>query len=206
MSYGYEDSGGQIPAGRLVFERCQACGQLLATSDGCPEDPYPTASRWGHEPFWEAEDLVPLPRCPDCWAGHGQPHHAACLRAFCEEHGDAIYACPDTDADDAELRCHPCTRPQGLLRRRMDQSNRPVPSMVPRSHASCSLCGGPINYAAPSNARAALTVDHHVPLWAGGHPLDWRPAHRSCNSSRGAREGNRLRARRRVPANFSRYW
>lgn len=66
--------------------------------------------------------------------------------------------------------------------------------------APCALCGQPIDYRLPRNHRGSFTVDHVVPLWAGNpSPLDptgWRPAHRSCNSSRGATEGNRLRRRR----------
>ena len=52
----------------------------------------------------------------------------------------------------------------------------------------------------------ALTVDHIVPLWAGGHPLDptnWQPAHQRCNASRGASEGN---ANRRAPKHTSTRW
>lgn len=60
----------------------------------------------------------------------------------------------------------------------------------------CALCNRPIDYTLDARSRWGLTVDHRVPLWEGGHPVDpanWQPAHRSCNSSRGAREGNALR-------------
>lgn len=60
----------------------------------------------------------------------------------------------------------------------------------------CALCGNPINYHLRWPHRLSLTVDHITPLWAGGKALDptnWQPAHQTCNSSRGAREGNRLR-------------
>lgn len=62
----------------------------------------------------------------------------------------------------------------------------------------CWLCNEPIDYRLRGNNRWAFTVDHHPPRWAGGPPLDpttWRPAHRSCNSARGARETNPLRNR-----------
>lgn len=60
----------------------------------------------------------------------------------------------------------------------------------------CALCHQRIDYWLQHPHPRALTVDHIVPRWAGGAPLDpanWQPAHRSCNSSRGATEGNRLR-------------
>lgn len=63
----------------------------------------------------------------------------------------------------------------------------------------CALCGQCIDYARRWPDRRALTVDHIVPRWKGGAPLDpanWRPAHASCNSKRGAIEGNALRKRR----------
>lgn len=66
--------------------------------------------------------------------------------------------------------------------------------------APCALCGKPIDYTLRSPNRWAFTVDHIVARWAGGQPLDprnWQPAHQSCNSSRGARENNRERARLR---------
>lgn len=66
----------------------------------------------------------------------------------------------------------------------------------------CALCGQAINYDLRSPHRLAFTVDHIIPRWAGGpamNPSNWQPAHRSCNSSRGATEGNRLRKRRPAP-------
>lgn len=65
--------------------------------------------------------------------------------------------------------------------------------------ARCALCGQPIDYSIRSPHRLAITVDHIVPRWAGGKILDpnnCQPAHHSCNASRGASEGNRIRARR----------
>lgn len=100
MSYN-EDSGAQVPPARLVFERCEACGQLLAKSDGCPEDPYPTAFRWGREPWFTGvdDDLEPLPRCPDCWALVEHPHHFDCIRAYCELCDDVIFNCAHAGPD-----------------------------------------------------------------------------------------------------------
>lgn len=78
----------------------------------------------------------------------------------------------------------------------------------------CGICLEPIDYSLRGNDRLAFTVDHLVPLWTGRNhnPLDpsgWRPAHRSCNSSRGATEGNRLRKRakqQRPVDHYSRVW
>ena len=44
----------------------------------------------------------------------------------------------------------------------------------------CAICGKPINYTLRHPNRWALTVDHRIPRWAGGPPLDpanWQPAH-----------------------------
>lgn len=65
-----------------------------------------------------------------------------------------------------------------------------------QADAPCALCGDPIDYTLKGNQPAAFTVDHKHPLWAGGHPTNptnWQPAHRSCNSRRGAQETNQRR-------------
>jgi 5-methylcytosine-specific restriction endonuclease McrA len=53
---------------------------------------------------------------------------------------------------------------------------------------SCWLCGRGLDPDAPINQPAAPTVDHVVPLAAGGPdtPANLRAACRSCNSRRGA--------------------
>lgn len=52
--------------------------------------------------------------------------------------------------------------------------------------AKCWLCGGAIDMQLPPTHARAFTLDHLVPLSRGGE-LDGevKPAHRSCNSSRG---------------------
>ncbi|HWB35949.1 MAG TPA: HNH endonuclease [Rugosimonospora sp.] len=55
---------------------------------------------------------------------------------------------------------------------------------------TCWLCGQPIDLALHHTHRMSYTVDHIDPLSLGGDPLNLdllRPAHRSCNSSRGNR-------------------
>lgn len=69
----------------------------------------------------------------------------------------------------------------------------------------CALCGARIDYSLHRNHRLAFTVDHITPLWQGGPPLDpgnWQPAHRRCNSSRGAKETNKIRFARPHPPNY----
>lgn len=54
----------------------------------------------------------------------------------------------------------------------------------------CWLCRLPIDLTLPHQDRMAYTVEHLDPLSLGGSLLDLdraRPAHRSCNSSRGNR-------------------
>lgn len=66
----------------------------------------------------------------------------------------------------------------------------------------CWLCGQPINYELPGHHRAAFTMDHLHPVWAGGSdtdPANYAPAHRSCNSRRGAIETNKRRNATKAP-------
>lgn len=54
----------------------------------------------------------------------------------------------------------------------------------------CWLCHRPISLDLHYLHRLAYTVDHVVSLQRGGAPMDLanaRPAHRSCNSSKGSR-------------------
>jgi 5-methylcytosine-specific restriction endonuclease McrA len=53
----------------------------------------------------------------------------------------------------------------------------------------CWLCGGPIDPLLNYNDRMSWTLDHVISLKDGGAPMDpanARPAHRSCNSRKGA--------------------
>jgi 5-methylcytosine-specific restriction endonuclease McrA len=55
----------------------------------------------------------------------------------------------------------------------------------------CHLCGGMINMGLHHNDPMAWTIDHRVPLAKGGAPEDLNnaaPAHRRCNSMKGAKE------------------
>lgn len=64
--------------------------------------------------------------------------------------------------------------------------------------AMCWICGDPIDMALPYQHRMAFTLDHLVPISRGGD-LDGetKPAHLSCNSSRG---DGRKKRRGRSPA------
>jgi 5-methylcytosine-specific restriction endonuclease McrA len=66
-----------------------------------------------------------------------------------------------------------------------------MPELRSRADDCCELCGAPIDFEAPPRTRRAPSVDHVVPLHAGGAelpPLDeLRLAHVACNSRRGRR-------------------
>lgn len=68
--------------------------------------------------------------------------------------------------------------------------------------APCIRCGQPIDYNAAPNAKNGPTADHEAPIGLGNPLLTDQvgPAHRSCNSSHGAKLGNMLRATRQAGA------
>lgn len=94
-------SGTHRPSPRLRVEVCEACGQVLAQATACTADPYPTAARWGREPYWHEENLEPADNCPDCWTSLDQPHHHDCIRAWCLPCDDCVYMCHHAGTDEA---------------------------------------------------------------------------------------------------------
>jgi hypothetical protein len=55
-----------------------------------------------------------------------------------------------------------------------------------RANTTCWLCGGAIDPALPYTHPLSWTADHVHPIGAGGDVHgELKPAHRSCNSSRG---------------------
>lgn len=64
----------------------------------------------------------------------------------------------------------------------------------------CGICGAPIDYAASGRTPMGPTVDHVVPLAAGGDALPdpalLRITHLACNSRRSAERTNALRRAR----------
>lgn len=72
-----------------------------------------------------------------------------------------------------------------------------MPALRARADDACELCGGPIDFDATPRSRRSASVDHVVPLHAGGAelpPLDeLRLVHYGCNAQRGNRT-RRLRA------------
>lgn len=64
----------------------------------------------------------------------------------------------------------------------------------------CHLCGGQIDLTLPHNDSRAWTLDHIESLMSNyerAHDVsNLAPAHRGCNSSKGAREGARMNVRR----------
>jgi hypothetical protein len=72
---------------------------------------------------------------------------------------------------------------------------RLMPELRSRADDLCELCGAPIDFDAPARSSMSASVDHVVPVHAGGAHLppvdELRLAHYGCNS----RRGNRTRAR-----------
>lgn len=55
----------------------------------------------------------------------------------------------------------------------------------------CSLCGGRVDMALSGRASMGPTIDHRVPVSAGGSfydPANWQLAHRICNGRKGRGE------------------
>lgn len=62
----------------------------------------------------------------------------------------------------------------------------------------CALCGQPIDTTLPYNDPYAFTADHVVGVSEEGHARgELQPAHRKCNSLRGAAQGKARREARR---------
>lgn len=80
----------------------------------------------------------------------------------------------------------PSARWDREYRRRRDALRRHAKA----TNAPCHLCGHPIDYNLDYIHPMSFTADHLTPVAAGGSmtgPL--APAHRSCNSRKGARTG-----------------
>jgi hypothetical protein len=73
-----------------------------------------------------------------------------------------------------------------------------MPELRARADDRCELCGEPVDFTAPPRSRRSPSVDHAVPLHAGGAELppidELRLVHYGCNASR----GNRTRRRPRL--------
>ena len=78
-----------------------------------------------------------------------------------------------------------------LARQGRDQrAYRRAAANLKRTATICHLCGREIDTTLPTLHPMAWTADHIVPLAAGGHVLgELAPAHRSCNSRKGAGRG-----------------
>jgi hypothetical protein len=79
-----------------------------------------------------------------------------------------------------------------------------MPQLRARADDLCELCGEPIDFEAPARSSRRPSVDHVVPLHAGGDPLppvdELRLAHHGCNSRRGNRTRRRVGVRPVAPA------
>jgi HNH endonuclease len=67
---------------------------------------------------------------------------------------------------------------------------RLMPELRARADDRCELCGEPIDFEAPPRSRRSVSVDHIIPVHAGGQHLppveELRLAHFGCNARRGA--------------------
>lgn len=66
---------------------------------------------------------------------------------------------------------------------------RRVTEQLKEISTTCWLCGYAIDLDLPATHRLSFTADHIIPRSLGGPDTleNARPAHRGCNSSRGAR-------------------
>jgi hypothetical protein len=89
------------------------------------------------------------------------------------------------------------------------------------THASCCLCGRPVDMQAPRTSPYGATIEHRYPVrhikamaqnWDEVIALTcdtslWSVAHRRCNSRQGAIAVNKMRGvRRQIVKNSSREW
>ena len=77
-----------------------------------------------------------------------------------------------------------------------------MPELRSRADDCCELCGAPVDFDAPARSSRSPSVDHVVPIHAGGTELapvdELRLVHYGCNSRRGIR--TRHRPARLAPA------
>lgn len=62
---------------------------------------------------------------------------------------------------------------------------------IARGQPPCAICGQPIDYTLPHDNPMAYTVDHIIPIAAGGPDTlnNLQPAHRDCNRQKGDKIG-----------------
>lgn len=73
---------------------------------------------------------------------------------------------------------HSYTKKRDALKRQCKANNKP-----------CALCGKPIDYTLPYTHAMSFTADHIEAIANGGKMLGpLQPAHRSCNSRKGANQ------------------
>lgn len=72
-----------------------------------------------------------------------------------------------------------------------------------RNNSACALCGNPIDYTLPYTHAMSFTADHIKAIANGGKMLgQLQPAHRACNSRKGAK----TEIRQNLNTNPSRNW
>ena len=134
------------------------------------------ATRWSPPGGWPKAEFPPRPRelntCRNC----GQ----ACVTR-------AAVFCSAT----CRLLAHADRKRRARLKRSTAETGVPytLTDLAQRSDSTCHLCGGVVDMTLSGQDQLGPTVDHLVPLSAGGADCSTNVAlaHRACNTKRGTR-------------------
>lgn len=86
-----------------------------------------------------------------------------------------------------------------------DRRYRARAAALRRKRLPCWICHRPIDYKAPWKHPMSFTADHVTPMAHGGNLYgELKPAHRGCNSRRGA--GRDLPTEKKPPTRTSIQW
>lgn len=162
------------------------------------------------EPMWRGSGSRAQGRacCRPCRRARRKPGYAILARGFCahcahwyESTGKATRFCSIQCANAAKpstrLADYSSERERNSMkcqRRRARKMSAVIEEVIPsvvfeRDNWTCQLCGEPVDPSMHGWNRMGATLDHIVPLAAGGLHCyaNIQLAHRSCNSSKGAR-------------------
>jgi hypothetical protein len=151
---------------RQANAHCQRCGAVFAPRIGkryCGRPCYPSTK--------PRQGIVSL----ECWR---------CYEPFESVAANARY-CSNACRRSVHKR-QPAEHRRRLARERV---RRLRPRLIERWGMTCYLCGRSIEHGANSMHPLALTIDHVMPVSAGGRDTEdnLRPAHRACNEDKGER-------------------
>ena len=107
------------------------------------------------------------------------------------EPGDHLFLTGCDDGGRVVVVPGPTPQKRRAVRMRRNGGYRPFTwnDVVEMYGLDCHLCGEPVCMDVPPTHKRYGTIDHVIPVAAGGqHNIEnARPAHRSCNSSKGAK-------------------